>query len=202
MNSKLPYEKQIAGKLAELPLPDLEDAIWASIESGLDADFAMEESAVREKMTTEKIRINKSFYKNGIISFIVFVAVVVSIIIVKETKHKKQPQKDKIFVPVPSNVEKPPENKKEAVSDRIPLHKNDTLIDFKNEKLKVDSVITIQPEPKSTILIPLIDSVVKVNQPVKSLPRPDSILKKPKGVLGISDTDYRFQLERKDSLKN
>ena len=39
MNQKTPYELQIADKLQQLPLPDLQDAIWARIERTLDIDM-------------------------------------------------------------------------------------------------------------------------------------------------------------------
>lgn len=39
MNRKTTYELKITDKLQELPLPDLEDAIWARIERTLDTDM-------------------------------------------------------------------------------------------------------------------------------------------------------------------
>jgi hypothetical protein len=39
MNQKTPYELQIADKLQQLLLPDLQDAIWARIERTLDIDM-------------------------------------------------------------------------------------------------------------------------------------------------------------------
>ena len=37
MNNTTPYEKLIAAKLEEMPVPDMVDSIWASIDMQLDA---------------------------------------------------------------------------------------------------------------------------------------------------------------------
>ena len=39
MNERKAYEQTIKGKLEAIPLPDMEDAIWARIETQLDIDM-------------------------------------------------------------------------------------------------------------------------------------------------------------------
>lgn len=56
MNTNTPYEHLIAAKLDQVPVPDMADSIWASIEAQLDAPVE-----IPDQKTTPKIK-GKGWY--------------------------------------------------------------------------------------------------------------------------------------------
>lgn len=202
MNILLPYEEQIAGKLVQVPLPEMEDAIWSRIEGMLDADSELDESNSKQNTNTES-KTNSSFLSERVkvVLFIVVAAFILCIIIIRKQRSEKPDAKPSI--PIPAHSEKGERtlvdtilnnnpqkfNKKSPLS--IPDDKNQ-LLDSVHQTVPVfDSSSRNQSPPDSTALKPIFLSPVKK----------DSLTKKPKGVSGISDSDYRFRLEKKDSLK-
>jgi hypothetical protein len=201
MNSLLPYEEQIAGKLVQVPLPEMEDTIWSRIEGMLDADSELEENVSEEKNINTKP--HSSFLSGRVIVAAAIFIIVLIVVIITIKKPKKEIQNTKPSLPPPATVEIKKQKTIETTLQKLPeqADKKNKTIKPDNKIQTVDSIHTIPPaigsintkKPEPDFLFP---------KPVISLPvKKDSITKKPKGVLGISDSDYRFKLNKNDSIK-
>lgn len=203
MNSLLPYEDKIAGKLAELPLPNLQDTIWARIETMLDADDALEDNEIKQDEIINEVTGNKKIFSKKTIALLIIIAVIISIILVKKQKNKQlQPRQVDIINTVPKQT---PIDIKQKESVLVKPDKPDIQ---KTRLLTVDSVqqsntgndtsfIKIPP----VVNLPVTDTAVKKEIPERPPAKKDSVIKKPKGVSGISDSDYKLKAIAKDSIK-
>lgn len=205
MHTPTPYEVTIAAKLEQLPVPDMMDSIWASIEMELDADLPSDDSDQSPSTNPTKglPGMSKGFYLS------VLTAVIIAIILIykankndkKKNNNTPMPAKTEIVVPVADSDQ----------STGITLEKNDgittTVVNKKDSsnnsfitgnRISLDSVVQqalpfSKPDSsaiiKNNLLLPSFDSI----------PLPPLI--KPKGVKGITDNDYRIQENKKDSGK-
>lgn len=199
MNQLLPYEQQLADKMQLVPVPDMQDAIWARIEAMLDADVNSQETETTQQITNTK---SKLFSKRRITIAAIILAALMAIIINKQ-KRKSNENKEKPEITVPVNPG--PVNKNKVV----PIQPESTI---KRTSIKRFNTIdgNAHKEPDSLFIIPTIkeNNTVpkKVDTPVinSKLPpliqKKDTIMKKPRGVKGISDSDYRFVMPKKDSI--
>jgi hypothetical protein len=201
VNNITAYEIKIAEKLEQLPVPDMADSIWASIEMQLNADLASDPTPP-QKSTKGKPGLGKGFY------FSVLTAIIIIAILLY--KNNKQPKRNNEQRSAPkTEIVNPIADSNTAVIDPV---KNNTSA--KNNLVKKDSMsIPFIPgkrmsfDAASPQLVPLnkIDSSVNLLKNKTSLPSLDSSfinlpLKKGKGVKGISDSDYRIS-GQKDSVK-
>ncbi|MGF2414323.1 MAG: hypothetical protein ACQUYJ_18460, partial [Ferruginibacter sp.] len=78
MHTPTPYEVTIAAKLEQLPVPDMMDSIWASIEMELDADLPSDDSDQSPSTNPTKglPGMSKGFYLS------VLTAVIIAIILI------------------------------------------------------------------------------------------------------------------------
>lgn len=204
MNTPTTYEVTIAAKLEQLPVPNMMDSIWASIEMQLDADLPSDDTERSPAQDTAKgiPGMSKGLYWS------VIAAVIIAIVLIyKASKNDKKknnntpaPAKKEIVVPITDSnrnpnirLEKnttvaPVANKKDSTINPF-IPGNRISFDSLNQQLlpvnKTDSSATIKNKP----LLPSFDS----------LPPPPLI--KPKGVKGITNDDYRIQQGKKDSVK-
>ncbi|HEY1200264.1 MAG TPA: hypothetical protein VGE79_04745 [Niastella sp.] len=192
MNKTTPYEQLITAKLDEIPVPDMADSIWASIEMQLDAVPSSPDNTPQPKKT---IKFNgKGWY--GIAG----VAALSATLWWYASHREKATEKTTPLITVPapqpplvdSSTSVPPVEKQPLPTVRP---KKDTL-QFMEVAPKIDSAThEIVPPPKAdsqllkyqSIFIPPRDSV--------SMPPP----KKSRGVKGISEDDYKISAGAKDS---
>ena len=204
MNSITPYEIKIAEKLEQLPVPDMADSIWASIELQLDADLSSEntDDTSSQDATKGKPGLGKGFYLS-IITAIIIIAILLYKNNKQSKKNNEQPRspKTEMTKPIIDNSQPVIEPLKNNNQEKNAVNKKDsTAIPFiPGNRISFDS--TIRP------VFPLnkIDSSAAVLKNKPQLPSFDSSfinspLNKPKGVKGISDSDYRI-FGKKDSLK-
>lgn len=208
MNSKTAYEILIAEKASQVPVPDMADAIWASIEAQLDA--APGDEGDGHQAASEKLPANRLTPGNKMLLLIISIAaIVVLLLLFTKNSHKKTGEKK---IPVQQEQEKQP------AKNRV----IDTVSDISSAR---ELVSPGQYQPVKDAFAPVIirpaekDSIS--NQPFKNIPddsvaapgriplviQRDSVTtlpppsKKPRGVQGIEDSDYKISGGKKDSLK-
>ena len=202
MNQKATYEITITGKLGQLPLPDLKDAIWSRIEDQLDIDMPEDDGSGPDAPTSPDW-INLL----GKISPYAVVVAFVSLLLIQN----KDPQNNQILQTPPATntpavnqtttpIVKEQEDRNNSatysggqtdvnISSPPGTDAVSTVIPDNNIAQKADDTITTQPAPP-----PLLQT--------NSLPvQTDSVQKKKRGVSGITDSDYRIVPQKKDSTK-
>jgi hypothetical protein len=205
VNTPTPYETIIAQKLEQLPVPDMADSIWASIQLQLDADLPGEDgdSSPSNNPTKGLPGMGKAIY------FSIFTVIIIAIILIykpnKNNANKKNnlpvPAKTEIIVPIAdsSPVINIPAEKNIITAPKVTNKKDSTTVAFNpGNRISFDS-LSQQVAPLNKV-----DSgTVLKNKPL--LPSFDSIplppIVKPKGVKGITNDDYKIQSSKKDSLK-
>ena len=195
MDTNTPYEDLIAAKLEQVPVPDMADSIWAGIEMQLDTPVD-----VPGKKTTPKIK-GKGWY-----GFAVITAAVTSLWwFSSRTNHPPQnitPQRQ-ITVPeitpagTDSHTIRNNTEKKIIPVLPIPLHNDSLQLEEKPDSvMSKDSVVErvlplmkMEPRPRrqDKPVTPAVDSASLA-----------PLVKKPKGVKGISSDDYKISA-KKDS---
>ena len=198
MNKKTTYELTITEKLQQLPLPGLEDAIWTRVKAQLDLDLPTDDG---DDNTPDAPSGGGWQWGAGMI---VFVAALVTIFLLFKNPSEKQQA-----LPVqtlPNNTSLPAT----SVGETGPLQKPPN---FNTGTVPTSSPVTSQPlnlplpadsgAPVPTVSLPVADTL---QQTTMVLPPPtvlqDSAApkKRPRGVSGITDSDYRIVPSRKDSL--
>jgi hypothetical protein len=198
MNQKATYELTITGKLEQLPLPDLKDAIWSRIEDQLDIDMPTDDS--NGPQTPPSPDWKNLLHRIG--PFAVVVALV-TIFLINKSKNK-----------VPSVI-----NTKNTPVTQVVTPTKDTVIREQNKSRPVPYPVTtntnsnpaVKPQGDSALSrnvtadIPnVIDTSTKQDntqlvQTRTAPPVKDSVQKKPRGVKGITNDDYRIMPVKKDS---
>jgi hypothetical protein len=205
VNTPTPYEIIIAQKLEQLPVPDMADSIWASIQLQLDADLPGEDgdNSPSNNPTKGLPGMGKVIY------FSIFTAIIIAIILIYKTNKNNTKKKNNLPVPAKTKIITPiadsspilntPVEKNITTAPKVTSKKDSTTTAFNpGNRISFDS-LTRQVAPLNKA-----DSgTVLKNRPL--LPSFDSIpippFVKPKGVKGITNDDYKIQGSKKDSLK-
>jgi hypothetical protein len=209
VNNKTPYEAVIAEKVNQLPVPDMADAIWATIELELDAAAGTEGD---QQIPSESLSANTMTTAAKLWLIIIAVAVI-ALLIILFTKNKNNSPADTINIPA-------------TIQEKRKKPEPDSVAHTINNIPGSGADVTFQPQqrtgdPLAPVISPVFndsifneplkntrnDSPVLINNPPVII-KPDSsatILppdKKPRGVKGIEDSDYKIISGKKDSLKN
>ena len=194
MDHKQAYEQIIAGKLNALPLPDMADAIWSRIEDQLDIDMQEDNGGGNDPAPPSG---GNWFGRAGLFAFI---AAFVTIFLIYKTNKKTEtlPQPGQTTQPAPAPT--PEQHTIKINEDRKarerPLLENGSADPSAGNPM--DSVLALPV----TVIPTGPDSVQQTTlvQP-PPLPVADSpqLKKKPRGVSGITDNDYRIVPAKKDS---
>lgn len=198
MDERLRYEQLIGGKLQNLPVPDMQDVIWARIKTQLDLDMPADEGDGGNPPPSPSAP--------RAISRVLPVVVIALITIFLLTKKK----------PAQKNNSQQPTTIEQTVSPGVqnnspPLQKDNTInktrpagAGAKNSFDDVAGDAAVQNNPVNTV--PIIDDSSGTNFSPPSLtlispPLPDTntvIKKKGKGMTGLSDSSYRIVPKNKD----
>lgn len=207
VNSKTPYEILITEKAAQLPIPDMADAIWARVEAGLDAAAAQEHTDGSPRQKVRSRSVHRGSLRNGIIITAAAVITVIAVWLIK--KRKKNPGNNKAIPAInetrkenviadSNTIELPP-----LKNPPLPLKKDSKIIDGPGIK-RIDSLNVVnstifQQQPAVTrndsLIIPSSQPGPVIDASKTALPPAD----KPRGVKGISDSDYKIIMTKKDS---
>jgi len=192
MSQPTTYEQLIAQKLQELPVPDQADAIWATIEHQLNIEMPNGPSSGSGGLN------NSNWWMGGTL-FILLTAIIIYFFIAKENPRINKSLKDK---PAVFKQEQPLENKPDTAilivtpaDAKIPEGKSSPEIDApeiqevgKNPVNEVEGIPPLQNIP---------------NGPELRTRPADTVVtrKRPRGVKGITDADYRLTPSSKDSIR-
>lgn len=203
MNNSPSYEQLIAQKIVQAPVPSLEDSIWSSIEAQLDLPLPGEE--LKDQSANNPS--GKGLPGTGKLLYVAIPALLITAAILIFSKKKKDRKKQN---PVPQQVipQKINQQDSNAALPDIPLPQTQqATVPSQKDTGTIKPVITV-PYQDSVFPVQLpvqkTDSIVQTNTPLPAIP--DSTLKKtdgkkPKGVKGISDTDYKIKAEHKDTAR-
>ncbi|RYY70112.1 MAG: hypothetical protein EOO13_07615 [Chitinophagaceae bacterium] len=210
MNKKTTYEVAITEKVAQLPVPDMADSIWAKIAIGLDAaspgdvsnpEAPSEPLPAKTAMLTTKVWL-------AVITIVAIAALILIFIKNKRKERKAAPKQ------APAAMQVEPQTRKDSVDTNTTTLPGATVSEpTLKPQQPVDSVsatrltpLTNQPITNEPMPNKMGDSLLLSNKPVIT-GKPDSTtnipppIKKPRGVGGIQDSDYKITSGKKDSLK-
>jgi hypothetical protein len=194
MDQRLQYEQLIAGKLEKLPIPTMEDAIWARVKAELDIDLPPDD---------EEFEGPQSPSGPGIIGWglsIVIIALITSLFINQNEPEAKNLQNitgptEQILSPAKQNnsppvTESPTPFKAEGDQNTLP-----PVVSLPNDSIQQKDVsATISDAIDSNKVATPLPSVT-MNEPRDSIP---AVKKKGKGVTGLKDDDYKI-VPKKDN---
>lgn len=191
MSQPLTYEQLIAQKLQELEVPDQANSIWATIEHHLNIEMPVQGPGSGGGSGNS----GWWFGSGGGSLLTLFVATVTYIIV-----SKQKLERDRHLNDAPATIQyKQPKAKPDTAKRAVPL----------GEILKSKPEVSQAEEKPEEMTAPTADSISAapvpkdvVEAPVQSLPK-DTVpaAKKPRGVRGLSDADYRIVPDRKDSTR-
>lgn len=207
MNQLTTYEQLIADKLQQLPVPDMADAIWASIEQRLDVEMPEDPSGPSSGGNHSL----PGFQFPGRIMLYCFLAALISVFFYlnrpgKNSEELSLSSSDSI---APSTVVVDDQKKptpSERQQETIFKERADLPVDmFKEDKL-VEKEWPVSENPIKEIKTteipakqetsPIIETILAK----KVIAQQDTIPKKTRGIKGITSNDYRIAPVRKDSL--
>jgi hypothetical protein len=204
LNLKTPYENIIAEKLQQLPIPDMADAIWASIELQLDADLS---SNSEDNSATEK-PLDKGKGSLGTKTYLfIIVAIIAGLIWLAKVRNKRKATNTTL---PNTTISTPPTNDKRDSTPPALFtpenNKGDNLITpvYKTDKKQTNDSIKKNRDTAAfipTIMLPVKDTITLKPIPIKDTLRTIIMPPKGKGVKGITDDDYRIISGKKDSVK-
>lgn len=185
MNRTTPYEDLMAAKLDQIPVPDMSDSIWASIEMQLDE--------VPPAPGNKSSGSNAGHAWYGVITLAVTVTLCWWFY-----SHKKPLPKIEIVPPTKTEVKMAPRDSAvviKTISKPLPvILKADTI----KAMINIEAVPEKEEEQKE-IPVP-VDSAALIHEKTAPVEIDTPVKKKPKGVKGITKDDYRLSV-KKDSIK-
>ena len=201
VNEITPYEQLIAAKLDQVPVPDMADAIWSSIDMELDA------------AASSSVDVPRASAFKGIGWYGLAAIVVVAALLYWYFSHHAStvPPKALPEMHAPLPVEPPPVGDS-PVSDKpgkMPVlpartRKDTVLSHFPADSLRVDSasspVLPSSPKVDSSALQKNRPNLPDVDLYGSPPPLPRG--KKPKGVKGIGEDDYKITASKDSGKKN
>lgn len=198
MDQRTAYELTINEKLRQLPVPDMQEAIWSRIEIQLDTDMPTDDGGGSAGPQSPD-------WKNllGRIGPFAVVVALVTIFLVNRSARKNKPVQQRNQYPSTQNST-PPDNASNAPPGR---NSSAPVIYPAARDRNLNPVISVPDDsvsapPVTISLPPWSDSTMQTPVIVQTPPPPqtDSVTKKkPRGVTGITDGDYRI-VPKKDSM--
>lgn len=220
MNEITPYEQLIAAKLDEAPVPDMADSIWSGIQLRLDAldGIAATDPAPlsgRPGATAQTPAAPaKGFGWYGVAAIVAVVFLLwwyFSHMGPKETMpHNILPERHAPMPVEPSPVEDSPASGKPARKKTVPPMpagiKKDTVLlrNVPTDGSRADPAagpLLPPPRPDSSAVQPNKPALPDVDLYTTPAPRPTPRGKKPRGVKGISDDDYKLTATKDSGRK-
>jgi hypothetical protein len=199
MNQLLSYEKQIADKMQLADVPDMQDAVWSRIEAMLDADI----NAQQTETTKQEVKTKDTLFSKKRITIAVIILALLLAIAINKQKRNSALKKENSGHTLPQRTDTVFRNEQE-----LPLQKESIIKKSSSNqmnplegsgKLAHDSMVIVPTEKGQNTSVQKIDSSNMFKPVEPLLPKKDTVMKKPRGVTGISDTDYKFVMPKKDS---
>lgn len=207
MNNVTPYEILIAQKVEQVPVPDMADSIWATIEQQLDAGTpgGGEDTPSSNPPGKGLPGASKLLY------VLVPAAIIVATWYFAGNKKAPANNTEQAVPVIPAETTITPQDS--GQQEGTPLEKNNPPLFLQPDNKTLNNTGTPITVPGNRIDsfqntgLPATQTdttTVKNNNPVIILPDTATLLplqKKPKGVKGIKDSDYKIIASDKDSGK-
>lgn len=190
MNERLPYEQLMAGKLENLPVPDMQEMIWARIKTQLDIDLPSDEGDAGNGPQSPS--------GPGIIGWglsVVIIALVSTFFIIKNQPRSKEadsrPATTEQTIQPSEQSTGPPVQKNNTTKNSVPLKRDQP----------VDAPVAGRDSAAQQELgtaVPAVGDSLKTNLSSPSVTlspsKTDSIpqVKKGKGMKDLKDEDYKI----------
>lgn len=194
MNEQPTYDQFVAASLEQLPVPDMADAIWGRIKAQLDTDMP-EEGGSTPPSSPPPHGPLRGWRRFGLFAFLA--ALLLIYIVWQSHTSSSLPDQPTTVPPSTTPVTTPGPSPAGSIPAHIPTRRSQALPAPSGDSLSHPA----QPPADSSVLsAPVADSIVVPPLPVPSpaivLHPPgvkDSMpVHKPKGVKGISESDYRI----------
>jgi hypothetical protein len=192
LNTPTSYELIVSEKLQTLPVPDMADAIWARIEQQLDLDMPTDDPDGNPPASPS------GGWRLPILSAtILLIAAIAYLIIAKKPEsplplHEETPQQ---VSPITDSTIDVPASRLTAPSAKQGASPQKQVPDLPVATAPLDSGQRLVFSPKRQDTVPMVNAPPLLTRPVADTPK----TKRPRGVSGISDTDYKIAPAKKDS---
>lgn len=191
MSQPSTYEQLIAQKLQELEVPDQANSIWATIEQHLNIEMPVNGPGSGGGSTNPGWWLGGG--GGGLLT--IFVATVTYIIISKQKLERDRNLND---APASIQYKQPAKPNQDTAKNTIPLR--EALKDKPAAKSDEQVQEAVAPTSDSVNVAPVPNDVVTAPvQPIQKDTVPTT--KKPRGVRGLSDADYRIVPDKADSSR-
>jgi hypothetical protein len=202
MEQRPTYEVLIAGKLDQLPVPDMADAIWSRIERQLDIDLPTNDGGTGPAPSTPS--------GPGAMGWglsVLLVTLVTAFLLLKKEPKSRTPA-TQVSSPVIEQTTAPEQNSTgpPQPADRtriaVPNTIRPEMPQAKNAETTPADSLTQQPVVSTAAPIKILDTLsTTTTPPLVTTPAKDSVQtgRKKRGVQGITPDDYRIVPAQKDS---
>jgi hypothetical protein len=194
MDKRLRYEQLIAGKLESLPIPDMEDAIWARVKAQLDIDLPGDEGGAGTGSPTVPPMVGWGLT-------IVILSLITAFFIYKNKPaatnlpDQTTPAQQTI---TPAQEVKPPPLKGDKPSVTTTTTESASLPEptvRQQDSMQAQDVVNSFTKAVDSVMKDISSPVVAANKVKDTIP---AVKKKGKGVSGLKDEDYKI-VPRKDN---
>jgi hypothetical protein len=195
MDQRLQYEELIAGKLQQLPVPDMQDQIWERIKFQLDLDMPEDDGPGSTPPAPSGPGIMGWGLAVILIAFI-------SIFIISKNKpsdpatQNNNTPSEQVILPVDQTGAPPGTINTTSNSPVQTNTPGQVLQNNSNDSFMQDNVIVSAPVVLDSVGAKASQDITQIIQPVDTTAVPS---KRPRGVQGISANDYRI-VPKKDSV--
>lgn len=191
MDQRTTYEIIIEGKLQALPIPDMADQIWNRIQGQLDIDMPNDDETPGQGGPSGGSPVIRGLGWGALI----FIGALITLFflgrdnneVIPASMETIEPVKTQEAVPgkqpssIPGNFIKSTIDKPPGRSSGAPIVIADSQSAVESNPVKIDSN-NLVPQP------PITENPL----PVQIVPRPDTTVKKKRGITGINDSDYKI----------
>ncbi len=199
MDPRLQYEQQIAGKLESLPVPDLQDIIWARVKATLDMDLPSDDDGGG---TDPSPKPGPRIIGWGLSVFLIaFFSLY--FLLKKNTKPGPLPASTPVhsspFTNTPSQAEGPP--------GKLPVQNQDRFLSAPQVQPGNEDTILLNATPAQASVGVIPNDTISISQPGNDLAgivnvpelKKDSVIPKKKRGVSLKDEDYRIVPKKEDN---
>lgn len=191
MDQRTTYEIIIEGKLQALPIPDMADQIWSRIQGQLDIDMPNDDDTPGQGGPGGGSPVIRGLGWGALI----FIGALITLFFLGRDNNDVLPASMETIEPVkteeavpgkqppslPGNFIKSTIDKPPGSSSGTPIVIADSPSSVETTPVKIDSNNLVQQPP-----------ITENHLPVQIVPKPDTTVKKKRGITGINDSDYKI----------
>ena len=200
MDERLKYEQLIGGKLQTLPIPDMQDAIWARVKAQLDIDLPTDDG---DGGSSPQSPSGPTIIGWGL--SVVIIALVTTFFLFKNKPSTKtsseQPATIQQTVSPNAQNNSPPlqkGNTSNKTTNVVGTGANNSLINIDNDSSATQHrPVTIAPSASDSVMNNLPPPLVTIS-PAPLADTGTITKKKGRGMTGLSDSSYRIVPKNKD----